>query len=202
MSTRSARSGFLSDLRDVGGGLTDRTRRLRSQLARMTLVPVLVRLWVWLAAAAATLLAWPADLLARGPGVFLLGVAALPALAPRTAAVTVAALVSAGGWLVTTTAYAERIVLWRLVALAAALYLLHSAAALAAQLPYDAIVSPAVLVRWLGRAGLVVAGTALVAVYALVAADLLSGRAFAVATLAGLTAAVGVAALLSRLTRR
>lgn len=195
-------SGFATDLRDVGGGLVSRVRRLRSALARMTPVPLLARLCVWLAGAAATLLAWPAELLFGGPGLFLLAVAALPALAPRTAVVTVAVLVPVVGWLAATTAYGEWISLWRLVALAVALYLLHSTAALAAQLPYDAIVSPAVLLRWLARAGLVVAGTALVAVYALVAADLLRGRAFVAATLVGLAAAVGVAALLSRLTRR
>ena len=42
----------------------------------------------------------------------------------------------------------ERIELWRLLGLAAPLYLAHSLAALAAVLPYDAVVAPEVLARW------------------------------------------------------
>ncbi len=50
------------------------------------LVALLVRAGVWLAAAVATLLAWPSELLVGALGLLLLGVAALPGLAPRTPA--------------------------------------------------------------------------------------------------------------------
>lgn len=196
----STRSGFAGDLREIGGGLASRVRRARSMAARATAVPLLVRLCAWLAAAVAIWLAWPIG--TPFGALVLLGVAALPAVAPRTGAVDTVAAVSVGSWLVSTTAYPERLSLWRLVALAAALYLLHSAVALAAQLPYDAIVSPGLLPRWAARAGLVVAATAVVAVYAFVLVDLLAGRAFVAATLGGLVAAVGLAAVLARLVRR
>jgi hypothetical protein len=195
-------SAFASDLREIGGGVTSRVRRLRSMAARATAVPLLVRLWVWLAAAVAMLLTFPGGTLFGGRGLVLFGIAALPALIPRTGAVAVVMVFAVGGWLITTTAYPEWMTVWRLVLLAAALYLLHSAVALAAQLPYDAIVSPGVLVRWVARTGLVVAGTALVAVYELVIADALRGRAFVAATLGGLAAALGLAAVLARLSRR
>ncbi|MBX6722858.1 MAG: hypothetical protein IRY92_06460, partial [Dactylosporangium sp.] len=136
------------------------------------------------------------------PGLVLLGIAALPALAPRTPVVSAVVLVTVAGWLVATSAYDEPVTLWRLVALAWALYLVHSIAALAAHLPYDAIVAPGVPLRWFARTGVVLAVTAVTAVSAFTARDLLRGRAFEAATLVGLAVAVGVAALLARLIRR
>jgi|SRR5690606_28961320 len=195
-------SGLGGDLREIRGGLVSWARRLASMAARATAVPLLVRALVGLAAVAATVLAWPADLLLGPPGLLLLGIAALPALAPRTPLVSAVVLLAVAGWLVATAAYDEPVTLWRLVALASALYLLHSTAALAAHLPYDAIVAPAVPLRWLARTGAVLAATAAVGVFALALNDLLGGQAFEVATLVGLVVAVGVAAVLARLIRR
>jgi hypothetical protein len=98
--------------------------------------------------------------------------------------------------------YGEPVTLWRLVALAASLYLMHNAAALAAQLPYDAIVAGAVLLRWFGRAGLVLAGTAILAVYLLVIGEVLQGRSILIATLVGFGTAIAVTFLLARQLRR
>jgi hypothetical protein len=86
--------------------------------------------------------------------------------------------------------------------LAGCLYLVHSLAALAAFLPYDAIVSPGVLLRWSARAGLVVAATAVVALYSLIAAEVLRGYGTVLATLLGFAIAVALAALLVRVYRR
>jgi hypothetical protein len=139
---------------------------------------------------------------AHPAGLLLLGLAILPVLGPRTPVVTLVALLPVVGWLVATTLYEEPLTLWRLIPLAWALYLLHSAAALAAHLPYDAIVSPGVLLRWFSRTGLVLAATAVVALYALVAGEQLRGRATLIATVVGIAIAAGVAALLARQLRR
>jgi hypothetical protein len=189
---------IIADLKDVRGGLTDRFARLGSVLARATAVPLLVRGVVWFAGAAAVLLALPADTLASGSAWLLFGLVLVPAALPRTPAVTVVILVPVVGWVVSAGGYGQPEWLLRLVGLASALYLQHTAAALAAHLPYDAIVSPDAVLRWFARSGLVLLGTAVVAVYALVAADLIGDRATLVATVVGLAVAVGVAALLVR----
>jgi hypothetical protein len=191
-----------ADLREIRGGLVSRVRRLVSMAARATALPLLVRALVGLAAVAATVLAWPADLLLGATGLVVLGIAALPALAPRTPVVGAVVLLTVVGWLVATGAYDEPVTLWRLVAVAWALYLVHSTAALAAHLPYDAIVAPGVLLRWFARTGIVLAATVVVAVAVLALSYLPRGRAFEAATLVGFAVAVGVAALLARLVRR
>jgi hypothetical protein len=195
-------STVIADLRSAGSGLASRVRRLQTMIARATAVPLLVRGVTFVAALVATVLAYPPAALFQASGMLLVGLAALPALAPRTRMVTLFLLVTVVGWLGATTGYGEPVTLWRLLGLAGSLYLVHSTAALAAFLPYDAIVSPGVLLRWFARAGVVVAATAVAAVYALVAAQLLSGRETMIATLVGFGVAVGLAALLARLLRR
>jgi hypothetical protein len=97
---------------------------------------------------------------------------------------------------------AEPVTFWRLVGLAAALYLGHSLTALAAVLPYDAIVEPEVLARWLSRAFLVVAASAALALALLVGSAVWGGEPLLIASLLGLGVAVGLAALLAWLLRR
>jgi len=96
----------------------------------------------------------------------------------------------------------ERIELWRLLGLAAFLYLAHSLAALAAALPYDAVVAPEVLFRWIARALAVVLAAAALGVVLVAVAGLGGGRTLLAAALGGLVVAVGLAGLLGWLARR
>jgi hypothetical protein len=73
-------------------------------------------------------------------------------LFPRTRFVTVTALLALLLWLLNTFTDDTDPSLAHVGLLAAALYVMHSAAALAAVLPYDAAVSRDVLLRWAGRA--------------------------------------------------
>jgi hypothetical protein len=101
-----------------------------------------------------------------------------------------------------TSGYGEPIALWRLLGLAAFLYLTHSLCALAAMLPYDAVVGPEVLARWVSRAVAVVLVSAVFGIV-LLAVPGTGGRGdLLVAVLAGLAAAVGASALLAWLLRR
>jgi len=193
---------IMHELREMQEGLSSRFRRWRAMLARTTPGPLLVRGAVWAAGIVAMLLAYPMVLMLHWYGLILIGLAILPALAPRSLIVTPVLVIISAGWVISPAMYGEPVTLWRLVALAGSLYLVHTAAALAAQLPYDAIVSAVVLLRWFARAGLVLAGTAILAVYLLVIDAVLQGRSILVATLVGFATAIGVTFLLARQLRR
>ncbi|MEV6343514.1 hypothetical protein [Actinoplanes sp. NPDC051851] len=179
-----------------------RLRGARTVLRRFTLIPLIVRFGIGVCGLLAMAVAWPASLLSSEYVVPLVVVALWPAFAPRGRSATVAALITVGGWIVDTAGYDSRIALWRVIALAAALYVGHTLTALAAVLPYDAVVNLDVPGLWLGRSLLVVLVSAVLIVLALgLTADLV-GDAFQVATLMGLVAATAVTLLLARLARR
>lgn len=170
---------------------------------RTSPVPVLVRVGVYLTAVAAMLLAAPTQL--RSMQTVVVGMvvlAALAALLPGGAWVTVVVLAAVGGWLVATIGYGEPVTAVRVLALAGVLYLLHSLATLAAALPYDAEVGPDVWGRWLVRMVLVVVVSSLLSVAVLAGiAEIAGTGAYLAATLAGLALTAALAATLSRVSR-
>jgi hypothetical protein len=163
----------------------------------MTPTPLLVRAGVFTAALASLLLATPAVLplpLLLAGAVLL---SALPAIAPAGPWATVATLAAAAGWLAGSSSPL-------VLVLAALLYLLHSLSALAATLPYDAIVAPDVVVRWLLRTAAVIAAGALLSAVVLAGLAVFAGdRVHAAVTLAGLALALLlVRAIVPRVTGR
>jgi hypothetical protein len=127
--------------------------------------PTLVRLIAGLAGFGAAAVAAPPQLLEQGLVAFVIvaGLAAAAvAFVPRTRFVGTFLLGVVGLWLVATLAFDVEPSLARIGALAACLYLTHAAAALAAVLPYDALVPSRVLRYWAGRvATVLVAGVAI-----------------------------------------
>lgn len=186
----------------MNSGLVGRVRSIQTVISRATPTPLLVRCGVFLSALVALAVALPWALTTGWMLLVPLVVALLPAIAPRRGGVTLAVLVAVAGWLFTTTGYGERIVLWRLLTLAAALYLTHSLGALAALLPYDAVVGADVVARWALRALVVVLASAVLAVLLLAAAGWSGEGTFLIAALGGLAVAVAVAAILNWLLRR
>jgi hypothetical protein len=182
--------------------LTDRIERIRRTLRRATIVPLLVRVGIALCFLLAMAVAWPAVLVFGRPGALLYLVAIYPAFAPRGRGATVAVVVAVAGWILDTTWYDERVALWRVLSIATFTYLGHALTALAAVLPYDAVVAVDVVTTWLLRAAAVVLVSAVLTVIALGLSSQLAGGAFLVATLVGLAAAVGATMLLTRLLRR
>jgi hypothetical protein len=175
-------------------GFRDRLHRLRRIAARAAAGPMLVRLGVFAMAVLAQVLAYPSEIVWSGTVALLVALAALPALFPRTAAVTVFWLLTVLGWLAATSVYGEPATVWRLGALTGALYLVHSGASLAAVLPYDAVVDPVVVARWLVRAAVTVAGSAGLAYAALTwVAPLGEQRTFLAASVLGLVLMVVLA---------
>jgi hypothetical protein len=182
--------------------LTDRIARARRVAGRATLVPLLVRCGIALSLVLAMIVAWPAEVAGGRFLLPLLAVAGYPAVAPRGRGATVAILVVVAGWIVDTTWFDARVALWRVLSIGTLLYLGHTLTALAATLPYDAVVNLDVVTSWLGRAAAAVLISAVLTVIALGLADELAGGAFVIATLAGLAGAVGATMLLARLLRR
>ncbi|WP_433531517.1 hypothetical protein ACQPYA_05300 [Micromonospora sp. CA-263727] len=185
------------------GPVSGRIRALRTAAGRVTLTPLLVRAGIFVGTLVGLLLAYPAEVVAGQVLGALVVVAVLPALAPRRLWPTFAALVTVAGWLLATDGYDRPIALWRLMVVAAVLYLTHTLCALAAVLPYDAVVDPDLIVRWLTRAAAVLLATSVVGVLLVeltrVGGDNIGRQAV---TVAGLLIATAVTALLAWLLRR
>jgi len=121
---------------------------------RATGGPVLLRLIAVAAAVGAAATAAPLDqLVPRLPlFVFLVGTgAAAIGLFPRTWWVGFYLFLVVGLWMITTVGLGLPAELVRIGGLSACVYLTHSAAALAAAVPYDAMIPGRVLRRWAGR---------------------------------------------------
>jgi hypothetical protein len=179
-----------------------RADRIRRGARRATALPLLVRCGVLLAGLLAMVVAWPPELLTGRYLIVLVVIALWPALAPRGRGGTIAAVAAVAGWLADTAGYDTGVELWRVLALASLLYLAHTLTALAAQLPYDAMVNIDVPALWLGRALGVILISAVLIVLALGLTADLGGDAFQLATLVGLAAAVGVTLVLAHTVRR
>jgi hypothetical protein len=182
--------------------ISGRIERARIVFGRATPMPFLVRCGIALCFLMAMTVAWPPSIAASRYLVILFVVSLYPAFAPRGRGTTFAVLIVVGGWILDTTWYDARVALWRVLTLATLLYLGHTLSALAAVLPYDALVNLDVVTTWLVRALAVVLISAVLTVIALGLTAELAGGAFLIATLVGLAAAVGATMLLSRLIRR
>ncbi|GAB4049362.1 hypothetical protein [Catellatospora paridis] len=170
-------------------------------LGRITGGPLLVRGIVFVAAVTGLLLAAPGGLPARMMLGFLV-LAAVPAIAPGGVAVTLVMLATVAMWLADTMLFLAEPSMGRLLGTAAALYLLHNAAALAAVLPYDAIVDNQVLLRWAVRSALVLGAAGGLTI---VLVTVLPGMYITTPTVAlvvGLAVVAAAVALLTRLGKR
>lgn len=194
-------TNLVHDLTEMRSGLLRRLARARAGIRRTTPGPALVRGGVFLAGLIALAVALPAGFVLSRGLVIVVALPLFPALLPRGAMPTLVILVTAVGWLVSTTYYAEPLTYARLVVTAGALYLVHTLAALAAVLPYDAVVSAGVLGGWLLRAGLVLALTAGLALFVAAVPARLAGG-YLLASLAGLALLLGLAGYLAFLVRR
>lgn len=184
------------------GLFTRRFAASRRTLSRATVLPFLVRCAIALCGLVAVSVAWPFPLFGTRYFVPLAAVALYPAFAPRGRAATFAALTVIAGWLVDTTFYDTPVTLWRVLVIAAALYLGHSLTALAAVLPYDSVVNIDVVGLWIARALGVILISAVLTVFALGLSAELAGPPFLVATVVGLAGAAGATLLIARLVHR
>jgi hypothetical protein len=180
----------------------ERVRAAQYAVGRISLAPLLVRAAIFVIVFAGFVLAFPAEVLSGRSILFLTVAALLPAVGPRRIWATFAALVTVGGWLLATDGYGRPVALWRLLAIAALLYLGHTLCALAALLPYDAVVDPELITRWLVRSAAVLLGAAVLGVLLLQAAGTGGAAGHQWVTVLGLVVAVATSALLGWLLRR
>lgn len=189
-------------LDDMVAALNERVRALRYAANRVSLTPLLVRVGIFVTVLVGFLVAYPTEMFTARSLLALTVVAVLPAAGPRRVWPTFAALVMVGGWLLAAAGFDRPVALWRLLAVAALLYLSHSLCALAALLPFDALVDPDLIARWLTRAGAVVLAGAVLGILLIWLGEAGGGRGFQTATVVGLLVAVGLSALLGWLLRR
>ncbi len=190
------------DLAELREGLTAPVERTRQMARRATAGPALVRGGLYATGFVALATALPADLVLGRVLPAIAVIALVPVLFPRGAMPTVVILLAIGGWIADTTMYGGTPTYLRLVILASAVYLLHTLAALAAVLPYDAVVAGDVLGRWLLRAALVIVLTAGLGLFVVVVPGQFGGGRYLVASIVGLGLMIGLAAYLASLARR
>jgi hypothetical protein len=187
---------------EIVEAVISQAQRAKDVNARATPGPLLVRALLWACTLAALLLAYPSVMVWHLRAFPVVAIIALfPAVLPRTRLVSLMLFAIVVGWLISTTVYGQAITATRLVALAALLYLLHTTAALAAVLPYDAVVVGGALIAWYVRALPVLLASAVFGVLAVAGADRIVGRAFLAASIGGIVLVYVVAWLLVRLTR-
>jgi hypothetical protein len=195
-------SGVLSDVRSVGASARDQAVDVVTMLRRTALGPALVRFCAAVAAASAMVVAAPAPLrTAAWLGGFAIAAASV-GLFPRTRWTTIVVLFAVSLWIAGTIGYGEPATLARTGLLAAALYAVHSAAALAAVLPYDAIVAPGAILRWLARTAGVMAGSLAIALGGMAVLLQLRPAPTLVGPIIGSIVAAGMAGLLAWHVRR
>lgn len=186
----------------IVSGVRDRVARARRILARATAWPLGVRLVIFAAAMIAQGFAYPPEAMLGSPALVIVAMAALPALWPRTALVTVFWLLTVTGWIVATSLYDSQVTLTRLVGLSIALYVVHSGSALAAVLPYDAVVDQLVVLRWLMRAVVVIVASIGLSVGALYVVSSWPPRTYLTATILGLLPVIALVWIIAVVARR
>lgn len=106
-------------------------------------------------------------------------------------------------WLVSTDVNPDTVGVWRVCALAMALYVVHVGTALAAVLPYDAVLTPGVFQPWIMRVVIVGVLTTAVGLFIFELKQVVSGGAGSVdATLGGFVLLITTAILLAYLGNR
>jgi hypothetical protein len=199
----------ISDIVAAGAGARRQLADLAVRASRTAPGPALVRLIATVATVVAFGTALPADVLHAGRAgvivrllVVIVPVAVGVGLFPRTRWVGFVSLGTVLLWLLATIGFDDPVDPLRVGLLAASLYLLHSAAAMAAVLPYDCVVAPRILLRWAGRVLTVLAVALPLGIGGTAAFALLPSEGSVVGPIVGSVVAAGLAGLLAWLLRR
>lgn len=186
----------------AGGAAVNTLLELLAAVGRVGVGPLIVRAVACGSGFAAVYLALPESL--RGSGLVVLAVllalgSAIGVDSPWVSGLEFIAVIL---WFGTTTIYRTGIDAPQLLGLAVALYLHHSACALAATLPADAVLAPRLLQRWAVRTGGVLVVSVLLGSVVLVLPELLGRSSVVLVPLLGLATLLVAGFFLVRLARR
>ncbi|MEQ7126690.1 hypothetical protein ABN034_19425 [Actinopolymorpha sp. B11F2] len=167
---------------------------------RVTLGGLALRLLGWVAGAGALLLAMPGRAYTLAPALVVVVAVVVPLVTvvlPGRWPVLALELLAVGGWVAGTATSEARVAFLPVLALAAALYVHHSASGFAAAVPLNVRFLPGVVRRWLVRTGAVLGVTALIAAVAVPLGARVEDASTVVVPALGVLLAIVVAGLLA-----
>jgi hypothetical protein len=191
-----------TDLRDMGAGLYSRMVSLVVEVRRTTAPVLLLRTAVTVTLLVAAAVALPSGGVHSRLFVLFAALAALAGLFPRTRLVSLALFATAASWFATSFGISGSTATARVLVLAAALYLAHSCAALAAVLPHDCVVAAGTIGRWASRTLLVLAASLALGALGLALVGQLQSVSSIIGPIVGSLIAAGIAGLLAWQLRR
>ena len=186
---------------DARQGIGSQLDRVGTMFKRATFEPSLLRVAITVAALIGFAVAYGPTAFTSAGAPALLAFSVLTALFPRGALPTMTIVGIIGGYMISTAVLGTPISWWRLAVLAAAIYLVHTCAALAAVLPYDSVVSPGLFRPWLVRLAVVLLSSVIAAVAVLVMPSVLGDQRYWVASVLGFVALLVISAYLFILSR-
>jgi hypothetical protein len=192
----------MSQTASMRAGIASQVTRVHKMISRATFAPMALRGVVAVTVLIGFALAFSPRVFGSSVAIGLVLVALLPTFFPRGSAATIAITVIVAGYMLATSFGGMSITTWRVVALAGAIYVTHSAAAFAAVLPYDSVVSPGLFVPWIIRTAAVIVLTGLVGVLVAALPSLVGTHRMVLASVGGFFAMLALALYLFYLWRR
>lgn len=188
-------------MRPLWDEIVRRVARMNDIIGELTMGPAMLRLTVVASTFAGLILAW-SDQSRSAALVLTFGILALfTGVFPRSPLPTLSALVMAAGYLGETT-NGTPITVWRVSTLAGLIYIMHTSAAYASLLPYNAVLTRRVFVPYVIRTAAVIAITVGVAFFDAQVTSMVTGRRNVGFTIAGMIGLVGIAGYVAYLGSR
>jgi hypothetical protein len=182
-------------------GIDIRLDRAAAIMEQATLGPVALRAAIVVAALAGFGVSWPARDLATTAVIVPVVLALGAALAPRSLMPTTAISAIVLGYLYNVHTGAP-LVAWRVIAVAAMIYVVHTGASFAAVLPFNAVATPGLFRGYVLRTAAVIGITVVVGLGILAVPTVLGEHRLVSAAVAGMLAMVGVAGYVAYLGSR
>ena len=188
-------------MRPLWDEIVRRIARMNDIIGELTMGPTLLRLTVVVSCFAGLILAWSDR--TRAPAVVIIfGILALATgVFPRSPLPTMSALAIVAGYIGETTG-GTSITVWRVSTVAGLIYIMHTSAAYASLLPYNAVLTRGVFVPYIMRTAAVIAVTVAVALFDADVTSVVTGKRNVGFTIAGMIGLVGIAAYVAHLGSR
>jgi len=185
----------------VRRGIEIRIERAAAIVQQATPGPVALRAAIAVAALVGFGVSWPVRDLTTNAVIVAAVLAVFAGLAPRSLMPTAAITAIVAGYLYNVHTGAP-LVVWRIIAIAAMIYVVHTGAAFAAVLPFNAVATRGLFLAYVLRTATVIGITVVVGVGILAVPTVLGHHRLVSAAVAGMLAMVGVAGYVAYLGSR